>query len=119
PLPPLVIIVFFWLIYIALGTVLDSISMLLITIPLMVPVVRSFGFDAIWFGILCIVSIEMGLLTPPFGLVVFTMKAALADEASIEEIFWGSLPFLIMMIICLTILVAFPGFTLWLPNLAK
>jgi tripartite ATP-independent transporter DctM subunit len=118
-LPPIIIIVFFLLIYIVLGTVLDSISMLLITIPLMIPVVRSFGFDAIWFGILCIVAIEMGLLTPPFGLVVFTMKAALADEASIEEIFWGSLPFLIMMIICLTILVAFPSLTLWLPNLGK
>jgi len=119
PVPPIVIIIFFMLIYVIMGTVLDSISMLLITIPLMIPVVRALGLDPIWFGIICVVAIEMGLLTPPFGLVVYTMKAALGDEVTIEEIFLGAFPFLIMMLIFLICLVAFPGISLWLPNLAQ
>ena len=119
PVPPIVIIIFFMLIYIVMGTVLDSISMLLITIPLMIPVVRALGLDPIWFGIICVVAIEMGLLTPPFGLVVYTMKAALGDEVTIEEIFLGSFPFLIMMLIFLICLVAFPSISLWLPNLGQ
>ncbi len=114
---PLLIITCFLAVYIVLGTVLDSISMLLITVPLMIPVVRSLGFDPVWFGILSIISIEMGLLTPPFGLVVFAMKASLGEEASIEEIFRGSLPFLLMMLLLLAILVFFPCLTLWLPGL--
>ncbi len=117
PVHPLVIIVCFLIIYIVLGTVLDSISMLLITVPLMTPVVRSLGFDPVWFGIVSIIAIEMGLLTPPFGLVVFAMKAALGDEASIEQIFRGALPFLLMMVVLLVLLVTFPFLTLWLPNL--
>ena len=114
---PLLIVTCFLAVYIVLGTVLDSISMLLITVPLMIPVVRSLGFDPVWFGILSIISIEMGLLTPPFGLVVFAMKASLGEEASIEEIFRGSLPFLFMMLLLLAILVFFPWLTLWLPSL--
>lgn len=99
--------------------VLDSISMLLITIPLMIPVVRTLGLDPVWFGIICVVAIEMGLLTPPFGLVVYTMKAALGDEVTIEEIFMGSFPFLLMMLVFLICLVAFPSISLWLPNLGQ
>jgi C4-dicarboxylate transporter, DctM subunit len=119
PVPPIVIIIFFMLIYIVMGMVLDSISMLLITIPLMMPVVRTLGLDPVWFGIICVVAIEMGLLTPPFGLVVYTMKAALGDEVTIEEIFLGAFPFLIMMLIFLICLVAFPSISLWLPNLGQ
>jgi C4-dicarboxylate transporter DctM subunit len=119
PVPPIVIIIFFMLIYIVMGTVLDSISMLLITIPLMMPVVRALGLDPIWFGIICVVAIEMGLLTPPFGLVVYTMKAALGEDVTIEEIFLGAFPFLVMMLVFLIFLVAFPSISLWLPNLGQ
>lgn len=119
PVPPIVIIIFFMLIYIVMGTVLDSISMLLITTPLMIPVVRTLGLDPIWFGIICVVAIEMGLLTPPFGLVVYTMKAALGEDVTIEEIFLGAFPFLVMMVVFLIFLVAFPSITLWLPNLGQ
>ena len=117
PVPPVVIIILFMIIFIVMGTVLDSISMLLITVPLMTPVVRSLGLDPIWFGVISVVAIEMGLLTPPFGLVVYTMKAALGDEVTIEDIFIGSFPFLIMMLVFLILLVAFPAITLWLPTL--
>lgn len=116
PIPPIGIIGVFIVIFIILGTLLDSTSILLVTMPLMLPIVRALGFDLIWFGIVSIVAIEMGLLTPPFGLVVYTMKAALGEDVQLEEIFRGSAPFLLMMIISLVIFVNFPLLSTWLPK---
>lgn len=116
-LPPLVVIGVFLAVLLGLGTVLDSTSILLVSIPLMLPVVRDLGFDLIWFGIVSVVAVEMGLLTPPFGIVVYTMKAALGDQVSVEEIFRGSAPFLVMMFAVLVMLVIFPGLSTWLPGL--
>jgi len=115
-IPPIAIIGIFIVIFIILGTILDSTSILLITMPLMLPIVHLLGFDLLWFGIVSIVAIELGLLTPPFGLVVYTVKAALGDEARLEEIFRGSFPFLLMMMIALAIIVKFPLLSTWLPN---
>ncbi len=117
-LPPQVIIAVFMLVFLVLGTILDSTSILLVSIPLMLPVVRTLGFDVIWFGVVSVVAIEMGLLTPPFGMVVFTMKAVLGDAVSLEEIFQGSMPFLVMMLLVLIILILFPVLSTWLPRLA-
>ena len=113
---PIVIVLIFVAIFIALGTILDSTSILLLTMPVMVPVIRTLGFDLIWFGIVSIVAIEMGLLTPPFGMCVYAMKGALGDAATIEEIFRGSMPFLVMMVIALAIFVAFPPLSTWLQS---
>jgi TRAP-type C4-dicarboxylate transport system permease large subunit len=75
------------------------------------------GYDPIHFAIISIVTIEVGLLTPPFGMVVFAMKSALGDKASIEEIFAGSTPFMIMLVISLLIIWKFPILATWLPSL--
>ncbi|MEH7380336.1 TRAP transporter large permease [Bacillus sp. JJ1533] len=116
-LSPYLVLIVFIIILIILGMVLDSTSILLITMPLMLPVVTAFGFDLIWFGIISVIVIEMGLLTPPFGMVVYSMKSALGDKASIEDIFRGSFPFLVMMVVALVIIIMFPSLSLWLPNL--
>jgi len=118
---PMAIIVVFMLIMIVLGCILDSTSILLLTMPLMCPIVSAFGMDLIWFGIVAIVAIETGLLTPPFGLSVYTIKSALSDVGDrgmgVEEIFRGSFPFLIVMFISLIILLAFPVLSTFLVNL--
>lgn len=114
---PIVIIFIFVFIILLLGTVLDSTSILLITMPIMVPIITVLGYDQIWFGIIAVLAVEMGLLTPPFGLVVYSMKSALGGEASIEEIFKGSFPFLIMMLITLLILIFIPALSTWLPGM--
>lgn len=114
--PPLVILIFLG-VFLLLGTILDSTSILLVSIPLMLPVVDALGYDLIWFGILSIVAIEMGLLTPPFGMVVFTMKASLGESATLEEIFMGCFPFLLMMLLVLIILFMFPILVTWLPSM--
>jgi len=115
--PPFMIIFMIVILLIVLGTVLDSSSILLITIPLLIPIVKPLGFDLIWFGIVSVVAVEMGLLTPPFGMVVYAMKAVLVSEASLEDIFRGSFPFLIMIAIFLIIVILFPPLSTWLPSL--
>lgn len=114
---PIVIIFIFVFIILVLGTVLDSTSILLITMPIMVPIITVLGYDQIWFGIIAVLAVEMGLLTPPFGLVVYSMKSALGGEATIEEIFRGSFPFLIMMFVTLLILIFIPALSTWLPSI--
>jgi C4-dicarboxylate transporter DctM subunit len=114
---PLFVIFLFLVIFFIMGCFIDSASIMLLTLPLMLPIVQKLGYDLIWFGIVSVVVIEMGIITPPFGLVVFAMKAALGDEARIEDIFRGSYPFLVMMAIAIAFFVAFPSLSTWLPSL--
>lgn len=116
-LAPVLVIAAFMLVLVLLGMILDSVSILLLTMPIMVPVAISLGFDPIWFGIVAIVAIELGLLTPPFGMVIFAMKAALPKEIRLEDIYVGSAPFLLVLVICLGILIAFPELSLFVPRL--
>jgi len=117
PVPPIFVIFGFIVVFIVLGCIIDSTSILLLTIPIMYPVVDKLGFDPIWFAIVAIFSIEIGLITPPFGMVIFAMKSAVEENIEIAEIFEGSFPFLILLFISLIILVAFPALTIWLPSL--
>ena len=116
PVDPIVLIVAFILVFLLLGAIIDSISIMLLTIPIVFPVVQSLGYDPIWFGIVTILAVEIGLLTPPFGMSVFAMKAALGDEARIEDIFIGAMPFLGLLMIALALIVAFPPIATWLPR---
>jgi len=93
-----------------MGMLLDSSSIMLIMVPIAAPIAQSFGFDLIHFGIITIIAVEAGLLTPPFGISVFTVKATLEDRsARIEEIFAGSMPFVVVMLIALLLIVVFPA----------
>lgn len=114
--PPLVVIWALILILAILGSFLDSTSILLIAVPMIAPIVQAMGFDMIWFGIICIVAVELGLITPPFGMVVFAVKASLGSRATVEDIFIGAFPFFIMMLVALAILVHIPMLSTWLPS---
>jgi len=101
------------LIVLILGTILDSSSIMLITIPLVLPALTGFGTDLIWFGIVTVIAVEIGLLTPPFGIAVFVIKATLGKDSPIalKDIFAGALPFAIIMFIVLLVIIAFPLLT--------
>jgi C4-dicarboxylate transporter DctM subunit len=114
PVSPLTIIWMFMFIAIIAGCFLDSTSILLICVPLMLPVVKALNMDLIWFGVVMVVAVEMGLLTPPFGMSVFAIKAVLRDECTVGEVFMGSMPFLVMMFVCLILLVHYPWISLYL-----
>jgi C4-dicarboxylate transporter DctM subunit len=88
----------------------------------MFPVVRQLGFDVIWYGIVAIVAAGIGLISPPFGISVFTVKSSLSEtkigsQIAVEDIFKGSYSYLIMMVLCLTLIVIFPIIVTYLPSL--
>lgn len=97
-----------------MGMIMDSASILLLLVPIAVPILTKFGYDPIWLGVVIVIAVEMGLVTPPFGMSVFTVKASIGPEVTVGEIFSGSLPFLLMMGMCLVIVIAFPGLSTWL-----
>ena len=103
------------LIYLALGTVFESLSMLLLTVPIFFPLVTSLGFDPIWFGIVVVVVVEISLITPPVGLNVFVLKGVVGDVTT-GAIFRGVTPFWVADLFRLALLVGAPGLVLWLPN---
>ena len=104
--------------YVILGMFFDGLAMLVITLPVVYPIITTLGFDPIWFGVICVVVIEMGLITPPVGINVFVVKGV-ASDVSMATIFRGVLPFWIAMAICLLLLVLFPDIALFLPDRMK
>lgn len=97
-------------IVIVLGCIIDSVSIMLIMLPIVLPIARSFGMDVVWFGVITVVAVEIGLLTPPFGVSVYTVKAALNNpRITIKDIFAGTLPFVATMVAVLALLIAFPS----------
>ncbi|HKK36521.1 MAG TPA: TRAP transporter large permease, partial [Paracoccaceae bacterium] len=103
------------LVYVALGCVFESLSMLLLTVPIFFPLVVSLGFDPVWFGIVVVVVVEISLITPPVGLNVFILKGVVGD-VSTGTIFRGVTPFWAADILRLAILVLVPGLVMFLPN---
>lgn len=118
PIGPFGFLIIYLLLIIALGCLIDSISIMLIMLPIALPVAAAAGFDLIWFGVLTVVAVEMGLLTPPFGLSVYTIKSAMDDsDLKVGEIFRGALPFVFAMLLSLGILILFPSISIWLARL--
>jgi tripartite ATP-independent transporter DctM subunit len=116
-IPPIFIVVGFIVVFVLLGCILDSTSIIIMTIPLMHPIALNLGYDPLWFAIVAILSIEIGLLSPPFGMVVFSMKSAIGKAVQVEEIFAGVMPFILLLGLALGIIIAFPGLSTWLPSL--
>ena len=103
------LMILYVLIVIALGMILDSSSIMLILVPLMLPVVVPMGVDLVWFGIVTVLAVEIGLLTPPFGISVYVIKATLDDPTiTLAEIFKGAAPFALIMLAVLALVIVFP-----------
>ena len=112
---PWVVMLFIVSIYVVLGCFLDTISMILITVPVFLPIAIEVGYSPIWFGILALMAAEVGLITPPVGLNIFVI-AAQSKDIPISRIYRGILPFLAAHAAGLALLVAFPAIALWLPS---
>lgn len=114
PFTVLAIIVLIWFV---LGMIIDSISIMLLTVPIVEPVAMAFGFDQLSFAIVGIIAIEAGLLTPPFGLLVYTVKAAIQDdEVGVQRIFMASVPYWGIMLFAVVLIIAFPQIANILPD---
>lgn len=114
-LPPMMILVGFLATYLILGCFLDAIGMMALTLPIFGPIVETLGFDMIWFGILVVKMIEIGLITPPVGLNVYVLRGVLPSVPT-AEIFRGTLPFLWVQFANVLLILVFPAIVLWLPR---
>ena len=115
-LPPIGVVLALSVIYIILGTFMDPLGIMLLTLPVVTPVVETLGYDLIWFGVIMIKFLEIGLITPPVGLNVYILKGVVGDAVPLETIFKGIVWFLAMDIVTLLLLIVFPEIALWLPN---
>ena len=115
-LDPWTILILMQLSFILMGTFLDDTAMLVIVAPLYVPLVGALGFDLIWYGVLYTITTQIAYMTPPFGYNLFLMRAMAPPEISLRDIYGSIIPFVIAMIIALTLVMAFPQIALWLPE---
>ena len=112
---PIAVIVAICFVYVVLGTAMEELSMILLTVPIFFPLVVHLGFDPIWFGVLIVCVVEIGMISPPVGMNVFVLRSVLPDVPT-GQIWKGVMPFLMADIVRLSVLIAFPAITLWLPK---
>ena len=107
------LLIVYTLIVVAMGTLIDGVSIMLILVPMFLPPLQSFDVNLIWFGIITVIAVEIGLLTPPFGLSVYVIKSTLHDDAiSLNDIFMGAAPYALMMFLVLLLIIFIPGIAL-------
>lgn len=116
PISPMGIMVLILLLYLVLGCVLDSMAMVVLTVPILFPVVTSLGFDPIWFGVMVVMAIELGLITPPIGMNVFVINSV-ERNIGLTTIYKGLLPFIAIDVVRIAVLLFFPSIALFLPSL--
>jgi C4-dicarboxylate transporter DctM subunit len=114
-LGPYGVLALIMLMYLVLGCLMDAMAMIILTVPIIFPVIIHLGFDPIWFGIIIVMTVELGLIHPPVGMNVFVIKSVVKD-VSFSTIFKGVIPFILTDLVRLVILVAFPILALWLPS---
>lgn len=113
---PYIVLIFILFIYAVLGCFIDSLPLIILLVPIFLPIIDSLGFDLIWFGVLMVMIMQMGLITPPVGMVCFVV-AGVAKDVPLWTIFKGTMPFLISLIIAIAVVIAFPILSTWLPSL--
>ena len=114
-LAPLAIIALLLVVYLLLGSVMDSFAVMIITVPLVTPLILGMGYDLVWWGVIMLVVVETGMITPPFGMNLFVIRA-LQPDVSLMTVFRGVLPFVLADFLRLALLVLFPVLVLWLPT---
>ena len=117
-LHPLLVMLMLHIMYLILGSIFDTVAAMVITLPFVFPLIIQLGFDPIWFGVINVMVIEIGMITPPIGINVFVLHG-IARNIPLGTIFRGIVPFLIADLVRLTILTLFPVLALWLPRLME
>jgi C4-dicarboxylate transporter DctM subunit len=117
-LSPVMVVGAMMLIYVLLGTIMEELSMVLLTIPVFFPIVTALGFDPVWFGVLIVFVVQIGLISPPVGMNLFVLNALL-DEVSLRQIFRGVWLFVLMLIAAMVLVLELPQLALWLPGFMR
>jgi len=114
-LPALAVLAILLLAYLVMGMFLEGFAIMVLTVPIVFPIISALGIDPVWFGIFMVIVLEMGLISPPVGINVFVVKG-IAEDVPMGRIFAGILPFWIAMVVCVAIIIAFPQTVMFLPN---
>lgn len=115
---PLMVVGAMMLIYVLLGTIMEELSMVLLTIPVFFPIVTGLGFDPVWFGVLIVLVVQIGLISPPVGMNLFVLNALLKD-VRLGDIFRGVWLFVLMLVLALVAVLEFQPLALWLPGFMR
>jgi tripartite ATP-independent transporter DctM subunit len=115
--PPIVIVMAMMMVVLILGCFMETVAIMMITIPIYMAVVNALGFNGIWFGVLMLISLETGLITPPFGVTLFVMKGVAPPDITMRDIWKAVTPFVVIDILCIAIVLAFPGIATIVPRL--
>jgi tripartite ATP-independent transporter DctM subunit len=111
-----IVVLFIMVVFLVLGCIMDSIPIVLLTVPIFLPIIQELGFDPIWYGVLMVLASDQGLMTPPVGMNVYVV-AGMAKDIPMQKIFAGTVPFVAAIFVCIVIAVFFPQLSLWLPTL--
>ncbi|MBD8005181.1 TRAP transporter large permease [Bacillus norwichensis] len=116
-IPPILVLIILQILLIFLGCFLEPVSIMMMTLPLLMPIIGAVGFDKIWFSVILLLNMQLATITPPFGMDLFAMKGVLADKVSMGEIYRAVAPFIVLNVVCMVLLIVFPKLVLWLPSL--
>lgn len=116
---PLVVLIMMMVVLLILGCFVDQVSMVMITVPLFIPIAHAVGLDPIWLGVIYLITMEMGFLTPPFGLLLFVMKGIAPPEIRMSTVYKAAVPFLAIEMFVLVLILIFPQIALWMPSLIR
>lgn len=114
--PKYAILILILLVYVALGCIMDSLSMIVLLVPIFLPIAQQLGFDTIWFGVLMVMVMEMGQITPPVGINAFII-AGIAKDVPLARVFRGLVPFILALVVAIAIVLIFPQLSLFIPNM--
>lgn len=115
-LSPFEVVLWMMLVLLILGCLVDQISMMLLTLPIFIPLAHSLSIDLVWLGLLMLIAMEISLLTPPFGLLLFTMKGIAPRHITMQQVMLAAMPFLFLELLVFALIILFPDAVMWLPN---
>lgn len=118
-IPTLAIVAVILLTMLIMGTFMDAVTILMVAVPITYPIIHALGLDPIWFGIMMMMTVEIGLISPPFGMSLFIMKGVASRDTTLADIYKASIPFCLLDVMVLILLLFFPIITLWLPSLMR
>jgi len=116
---PMLVIIIMQLIILFMGMFFDTVSIMMITVPIFFPIIGAFGLSQLWFGVMFLLNIEMSMTTPPFGLSLFVMKGVAPEGTTLGDVIRSGFPFLVVDAIVMVLMLLFPQIVLWLPNVVK
>jgi len=113
PLPPILIMVAMQIVILIMGCFMDVVAIMMITLPIFVPVITKLGLDTVWFGAIALLNIELAMITPPFGMVLFVMKGVAPAGTTMEDVYKAAYPIVMLNLIAMALMIAFPAIVLW------